>query len=107
MDREFPGLSRKLNVAVLHIASRLFPTGFDVSGYAANNYADLCAYVETHGRYCVWGGGSEHTAVIVFGAVEVNTRYMVIVKSIMLSVPGMIIPTLPKALTFRRRVSAK
>lgn len=65
-------LSVRLNVAVLHIASRLFPTGFDVGENAPDTLEALRSYVRSTGRMLVWSGASEST---IFGDREVNYAF--------------------------------
>lgn len=65
-------LDRGLNVAILHIASRLFPTGFDVAAEAPETYEALCAHLEKGGRMLVWSGGSDAT---IYADAEVNHAF--------------------------------
>lgn len=65
-------LSMHFNVAVLHIASQLFPCGFDVADKAPATYADLCEHVAKTGRIAVWSGASDQT---MFGDPEVNYAF--------------------------------
>ena len=48
-----------LNVAIVHIASRLLPNGFDVSDEAPDTYEKLKAHLCA--GMIVWSGGSEVT----------------------------------------------
>lgn len=61
-----------LNAAILHIASKLFPTGFDVSDNAPETFDDLKEYVRRTGRMAVWSGNSDHT---IFEDREVNYAF--------------------------------
>lgn len=65
-------LDRGFNCAVLHIASRLFPTGYDISDNAPETYDELCAHVASTGRMLVWSGASDRT---IFGDNEVNYAF--------------------------------
>jgi len=70
-------LDRGLNAAVLHIASRLFPTGYDVRADMPEiGPGDLPKLRQTiadnGGRMVVWSGGSAHT---IFGDEEVNWAF--------------------------------
>ena len=51
----------RLNTAILHIASRLLPKGFDVSDEAPDTYEKLKAHLCAGKRMAVWSGGSEAT----------------------------------------------
>lgn len=63
---------RGFNVAVLHMASRLFPTGFDVSNHAPETYRELVSHVSSTGRMLVYSGGSEKT---IYDDSEVNYAF--------------------------------
>lgn len=65
-------LDKSLNVAVLHIADRLLPMGFDVSDHAPSTYEDLLDWYNKTRRISVWSGGSEKT---IFGDREVNYAF--------------------------------
>jgi hypothetical protein len=65
-------LSVRFNVAVLQIAARLFPTGFDVSDTAPDTFDKLKSHVEQTGRMLVWNGASDAT---IFGDPEVNYAF--------------------------------
>ena len=65
-------LDRAFNVAVIHMANRLFPTGFDVSSTAPDTFEKLKAHVATTGRMCVWSGASDAT---IFDDAEVNWAF--------------------------------
>lgn len=68
-------LYKPLNVAVLHIASRLFPTGFDVTmdeGEAPDTLERLTDHIARTGRMLVWGGASDHT---IFDDAGVNHAF--------------------------------
>ncbi len=62
-------LDKKLNIAVQHIASKLFPKGFDVSENAPNTLEGLCHHINSTGRMLVWSGASDHT---IFADKETN-----------------------------------
>jgi hypothetical protein len=61
-----------LNVAIVHIASRLLPDGFDVSDEAPDTYEKLKAHLCAGKRMIVWSGGSEAT---VYGHRSVNFSF--------------------------------
>ena len=61
-----------LNVAIQHIASRLFPCGFDVSPDAPGTYEALCDHVSRTGRMVVWDGSSDRT---IYGDDETNYAF--------------------------------
>jgi hypothetical protein len=63
---------RGFNAAVLHIASRLFPGGFDVSDDAPQTFDALTTQLRGGGRMVVWSGGSERT---IFGDPAVNYAF--------------------------------
>jgi hypothetical protein len=65
-------LDIQLNVAVLHIASRLFPCGFNVSDAAPQFYNDLKHLLDATGRMTVYAGASETT---IYGDREVNYAF--------------------------------
>jgi len=68
-------LNRQFNVAVLHIADKLFPRGFAVSAIAPSTFEELNTafiWAERGGQYPVWSGGSEAT---IFGDREVNYAF--------------------------------
>ena len=65
-------LDRGFNAAVLHIANRLFPCGFDVRDKAPETFDALKAQVADGGRMVVWSGGSDQT---IFGDPEVNYAF--------------------------------
>jgi len=50
-------MDRALNCAVLHIASRIFPTGFDIAMDAPASFEDLVSHLSRTGRMVVWSGG--------------------------------------------------
>lgn len=65
------------NVAVLHIADKLFPRGFDVRADMPFNGVDDFAKLkqiiaDNDGRMVVWSGGSDAT---IFGDPEVNYAF--------------------------------
>jgi len=61
-----------LNVAVLQIASQLFPTGYDVGPEAPDTLQKLTAHISATGRMLVWNGESDAT---IFGDPEVNWAF--------------------------------
>lgn len=65
-------LDHGLNVAILHIAQRLLPQGFDVSDTAPDSYEALVACFESGARYVVYAGGSENT---IYGDPKVNYHF--------------------------------
>lgn len=65
-------LSTRFNVAVLQIASNLFPAGFDVSENAPNAFEALVSHVQDTGRMLVWNGASDTT---IFADNEVNFAF--------------------------------
>ena len=66
-------LNRAFNVAVLHIAGRLHPQGFDViPNDDLDTLAKLKAHVDKTKRFAVWAGASDTT---IFGDPEVNYAF--------------------------------
>lgn len=65
-------MDRGLNAAILHVANRLFPCGFDVCDVAPDTFDGLKAHVEITGRMLVWNGASDRT---VFADDEVNFAF--------------------------------
>ena len=65
-------LDRAFNVAVNHIASVLFPTGFDVADTAPSSLSELQQHVAATGRMLVWDGASDAT---IFGDDETNFAF--------------------------------
>lgn len=65
-------LDRGLNCAIMHITSRLFPCGFDVSEHAPSTYDGLVSMIEERGRMVVWNGASDTS---IYGDVEVNYAF--------------------------------
>lgn len=65
-------LDRGLNVAILHIASRLFPTGFDVGANAPETFEAINEHIARTGRMLVWNGASENT---IYDDAEVNYAF--------------------------------
>src|SRR3712207_4164474 len=57
-------LDSDLNGAILRIASRLFPDGFDVSPDAPSTFEELKAHLDAGNRMVVWSGGSEKTIYV-------------------------------------------
>jgi hypothetical protein len=62
----------KLNDAILTIAGRLLPGGFDISEEAPNTYEQLKASLDAGKRLVVWKGGSQAT---IYGSAEVNYAF--------------------------------
>ncbi len=62
------GLDIQFNAAVLAMARRLFPCGFEVAEDAPQTYEDL-ARLDAGKPMLVWSGGSEKT---IYGDPEVN-----------------------------------
>jgi hypothetical protein len=54
-------LDANLNAAIIAIAKRLFPFGFDVPDDAPDTYEKLKAHLDARKRLVVYGGGSQHT----------------------------------------------
>lgn len=54
-------IDRGFNEAVMTMARRVMPCGFDVADDAPNTYEDLRRHVDQTGRICVWNGASENT----------------------------------------------
>ena len=50
-----------LNVGIIHIASKLFPCGFDVSDSAPSTFEELCAHLDAGNRMLAFAGGSDRT----------------------------------------------
>ena len=61
-----------LNDAILHIASRIYPNGFDISAEAPDTYEKLKAHLDAGKPMIVWSGGSEAT---VYGHSSVNFAF--------------------------------
>jgi hypothetical protein len=62
-------LDTRLNVAIIHIASKLFPLGFDVSEQAPSTLEELKGHLADGKRMLVYKGGSDRT---IYGDPEVN-----------------------------------
>ena len=62
-------LDTSLNVAIMHIATKLFPMGFDVSPDAPNTFEELKTHLDAGKRMLVFSGGSDAT---IYGDPEVN-----------------------------------
>lgn len=62
-------LDTALNVAIMHIASRLFPAGFDVSEDAPHTFEQLRTHIGSGRRIVVFCGGSDAT---IYADREVN-----------------------------------
>lgn len=65
-------LDTGLNVAIIHMASKLFPCGFDVSDIAPSTFKELCAHLDARKRMLVFAGGSDHT---IYADREVNWSF--------------------------------
>jgi hypothetical protein len=60
------------NAAVLHIANKLCPGGYQVSEDAPDTYVKLRAHLDRTKQMLVWSGASENT---VFGEPEINWAF--------------------------------
>jgi hypothetical protein len=60
------------NEAVVAIANRLFPAGFDVSHEAPATYEELKALLDARQRLVVYAGGSDHT---IYGDPAINYAF--------------------------------
>jgi hypothetical protein len=49
------------NEASCHIASHIFPLGFDVCRSAPNTMDELCERMDCYGRMAIWSGDYSHT----------------------------------------------
>jgi hypothetical protein len=65
-------LDAGFNAAILHISSRLFPDGFDVSEDAPDTYEKLKALFGAGKRFVV---SSLHSEKTIYGAPEVNYAF--------------------------------
>lgn len=65
-------LSVGFNVAVLHIAGKVLPRGFDVSADAPQGFDSLVAHYAETGRIMVWNGASDRT---IFADSQVNFAF--------------------------------
>ena len=65
-------LSTHFNAAVLTMASRVCPCGFDVLNDAPGSFDELQDYYAKTGRLAVWSGASDAT---IFGNCEVNYAF--------------------------------
>ncbi len=65
-------LNRRFNIAVSHIASRLFPTGFDVTESPMSPADMFTAYNESGGRLLVSSAYSDFT---IFADVGINCEF--------------------------------
>src|SRR6266436_6008855 len=65
-------LDTSFNVAVLHIANRLCPGGYDVADDAPDTYEKLRAYLDLTKQMKVWSGNSENT---IYADKEVNYAF--------------------------------
>lgn len=57
-------LDYQLNSAILEVAARVFPDGFDVSDDAPGTWKELKAHLDAGKRMLVYSGGSESTIYI-------------------------------------------
>jgi hypothetical protein len=71
MERTFEGIDIRLNAAISHIASQLFPSGFDANDEAPTTLAELNKAFNSR-CYVVWRGASDAT---IFGDREVNWAF--------------------------------
>lgn len=69
-----PPFSKSFDIATMHMASRLFPKGFDTSDTLDVNSLDdvRAAIAANHGRMIVWSGASDRT---IYGDPSVNHAY--------------------------------
>jgi hypothetical protein len=65
-------LDRGLNRAILTIANRICPYGFDVSDNAPDTYEKLREHLDAGNRMVVYNGGAEGT---IYGDAEVNYAF--------------------------------
>ena len=65
-------ICRAFNVAVNHIAARLFPNGYDVSERAPESLPALNQHIAATGRMLVWSGASNDT---IFADPETNWAF--------------------------------
>ncbi len=65
-------LDRALNVAVLHMASKVCPTGYDVGASAPDNLASLVDSIERNHRIMVNDENNDRT---IFACPEVNAAF--------------------------------
>ena len=65
-------LDRGLNAAILHIAGKLFRTGYDVSADAPSTFKALKAHLDAGKRMVVYNGGSDRT---IYDDDEVNFAF--------------------------------
>ena len=65
-------LDTGFNIAVLRIAGRLCPGGYDVSEDAPDTYVKLRAHLDRTKQMLVWSGGSENT---IYADREVNWAF--------------------------------
>lgn len=65
-------LDTRLNIAVIHIAGRLFPTGYDICDDKLDTLESLNTRVDETGRMAVWSGASDHT---IYDCAETNYAF--------------------------------
>ncbi|KKN52654.1 hypothetical protein LCGC14_0610480 [marine sediment metagenome] len=65
-------LSKAFNVAVITIANRLHPTGYDVGDPAPSTLQELQDHINTTGRMLVWNGASNKT---IYACSETNWAF--------------------------------
>ncbi|HVH75197.1 MAG TPA: hypothetical protein VM755_09805 [Stellaceae bacterium] len=65
-------LDSSLNAAIIHIAGKLFPLGFDVSDTAPSSFKELCGHLNAGNRMVVFAGGSDRT---IYADPEVNWAF--------------------------------
>lgn len=68
----FKGIDIHFNIAVMTIARRLFPGGWDVAEDAPGSLEELTQHIADTGRMLVWSGGSDAT---IFGDAEHNYAF--------------------------------
>ena len=62
-------LSKAFNTAVVTIANRLHPTGYDIGDPAPSTLQELQDHINTTGRMLVWNGASDKT---IYACPETN-----------------------------------
>jgi len=65
-------LDRRFDTAVLHIANKLCPSGYQASEDAPDTYVKLRAHLDRTKQMLVWSGASENT---IFGEPEINWAF--------------------------------
>jgi len=65
-------LDRGFNIAVLHIAKKLCPGGYEVSDDAPDTYVKLRAHLDRTKQMLVWSGSSDNT---IYADKQVNWAF--------------------------------